>query len=187
MSNNNIKALVLYWSHMGNTKDIAEAIFGALKKDSSIEAEIKEITGDLAVDYDDYHLIFCGSPVYSFLPPPEVTEFLKSQHKQSPILAAAPEKAGHAAVVFCTYAGGHTGEREAVPTLKYMAQFFEHKGIRVVDEWAVVGDFPDAQDPHYRRGGRLGDITGRPDESDLKNVQGRVIGLLSQLKNVLAE
>jgi hypothetical protein len=82
----------------------------------------------------------------------------------------------------CTYGGGHTGYNEVIPALKYMGQFFEHMGIRVVDEWGIVGFFRDVEDPNYNTDGRIGNITGRPDERDLAEVKGRVTGLLHRLK-----
>jgi len=186
MQTKTCRALVLYWSHGGNTKDVAEAILEGLTTDDRIESRIEVMRDELQIDYADYDLVFVGSPVYSFLPPPEVTRFLKGQQRIGPqAVPGAPELPGHAAIVFCTYGGGHTGEREAIPTLKYIGQFLEHRGIRVVDEWAVVGDFPDVQDPSYRENGRMGNIAGRPDKSELESIRGRVTGLLRQLRYVL--
>jgi flavodoxin len=176
--------LVLYWSKTGNTKKVAERIYTTVQA-QGLPAEIHEITESLEIPFLDYNLIFCGAPVYAFLPPDVVKRFLKKQLPASnPTQPAAPELPGHAAVVFCTYGGGHTGMREAIPALKYMGQFFEHAGIRVVDEWAVVGEFPGA-DPEYNTAGRLGDISGRPSEQDLQEIEGKVTGLLKQLKNML--
>lgn len=186
MENNSKQALVLYWSHGGNTRDVAETIHAALQEDGRMASTLFEIAKDRSVRYDDYDLIFLGSPVYMFLPPPEVIQFLKDQQRIGrPVVAGAPEQPGKAAVVFCTYGGGHTGEREAIPTLKYLGQFLEHQGIRVAGEWAIVGDFPDVQDSEYRTAGRLGDITGRPADAELEAVAGRVAGLLRQLNLVL--
>jgi len=178
------KAVVLYWSKGGNTKKVAETIHRSLNN-LGISSQLLEITPDLEVNYLDFHLVFIGAPVYSFLPPEPVTDFLKKRRsKGTKILPAAPELSGHFAVVFCTYGGGHTGIREALPLLKYVGQFFEHAGIRVVDEWDVVGEFPGA-DAGYNAAGRLGDITERPNENDLNDVAGKVIGLLRRLKHKL--
>ena len=186
MESRSCRALVLYWSHGGNTKDVAEAIRDELEKDKRIETDIREMRKELMVNYHDYQIIFIGSPVYSFLPPPEVTTFLKNQNKSgTPVVAAAPEKPGMAAIVFCTYGGGHTGVNEAIPTLKYIGQYMEHAGIRVIEEWPVVGDFPDVQDKTYREAGRLGSIVGRPDKSELDSIRGRVAGLIRRLQHVV--
>lgn len=43
----------------------------------------------------------------------------------------APKVPGKTAVVFCTYSGPHTGQDEATPAGKYMAQLPEHIGFDV--------------------------------------------------------
>jgi hypothetical protein len=86
--------------------------------------------------------------------------------------------------MFCTYGGGHTGVREAMPCLLYMQQIFEHAGIRVVEEWPVVGDFKQSSE-EYNTTGRLGDIRGRPNESDLADIAGRTAGILRRMRYML--
>jgi hypothetical protein len=112
-------------------------------------------------------------------------KYLQSLRGRAANLAAAPEKPGHYAVVFCTYGGGHTGVAEAIPLLKYMGQVFEHEGVRVVEEWPAVGDFPGINDPNYNTAGRLGEVTGRPNDGDLRIVAGQVSGLLRRLQRKL--
>jgi hypothetical protein len=63
-----------------------------------------------------------------------------------------------------------------------MGQFLEHQGVPVVDEWAVVGENRDA-DEAYNRGGRIGNIAGRPNEHDLREIYERTRGLLLRLSN----
>jgi hypothetical protein len=46
----------------------------------------------------------------------------------------------------------------------------------------VVGDFPEIKDPFYNTAGRLGDVTGRPNDHDLRIVAGQTTGLLRRLK-----
>ena len=181
---NRSSVLVLYWSKTGNTKKVAETFYATVRS-QNLAVEIVEISESLEINFLDYQLVFCGAPVYSFLPPDPVKKFLGKQLPASnPTRAAAPELPGHAAVLFCTYGGGHTGVREALPALKYMGQFFEHAGIRVIDEWAVVGEFPKAGDD-YNKAGRLGNISGRPSEQDLKDIAGKVTGLLKRVERWL--
>jgi flavodoxin len=175
------KILVLYWSKGGNTHKVAETIHTTIQ-DHGLSSEILEIKEDLEIDVFSYELIFLGAPVYFNLAPQPVMKFLQRLRRRAKKLAAAPEKPGHFAVVFCTFAGGHTGIGEAVPLVKYMGQVFEHEGIRVVEEWPVVGDFPGIGDPYYNTAGRLGDVTGRPNVSDLRVVAGLVSGLLRRLQ-----
>ncbi len=179
------KSITLYWSSQGNTQKVAQRIHDTLLN-AGIQDALHRVSKDLNIEYRDYNLIFVGAPVYENLPPPPVIDFLKRHKKRGvEILASAPERPGMAAVLFCTYGGGHTALNEAVPGLKYMGQFFEHEGIRVVDEIAVPGFFPGAKDPLYNTRGRLGDITRRPDEHDLAEVAARIQGILRRLRLVL--
>ena len=178
------KSLTLYWSKSGNTEKVARRIHDTLLG-AGIDDTIHRVSKNLDVEYLDYNLVFFGAPVYANLPPKPVIAFLE-RHKGRgvEIFAAAPEKPGVAAVMYCTYGGGHTGYNEAIPMLKYAGQFFEHEGIRVADEWAVVGEFPEAGEAYNRRG-RTGDVAGRPNEQDLADVAGRVNGLVRRLHLVL--
>lgn len=185
MSPDALKALVLYWSAGGNTRKVAQAIHDALYGEQ-VDAEIREMDEDLDVNVYDWPLVFLGSPVYQFLPPEPVREFLGKQQKiHGGVEPSAPVRPGRFGVVFCTYGGPHTGVREAVPCLKYLGQVLEHSGVPVVDEWAVVGEFHEARQEPLNLMGRLGDIRGRPNESDLAEVRGRVEGLLRRLEHVL--
>ena len=175
------KVLVLYWSKGGNTRKVAETIHTTVQG-YGISSEIVEIEADLDIDVFSYELVFAGAPVYFNLAPQPVMEFLQKLRSRAANMAAAPEKPGYYAVTFCTYGGGHTGVGEAVPLLKYMGQAFEHEGIRVVEEWPVVGDFPGISDPHYNTAGRLGNVTGRPNDSDLRVIAGQVSGVLRRLQ-----
>jgi flavodoxin len=177
----NSRVLILYWSKGGNTRKVAETIHDTIQS-HGLSSELVEIEADLGIDVFTYELVFFGAPVYNNLGPQPVMKFLQRLKHRAANLPAAPEKPGHFAVVFCTFGGGHTGFGEAVPLLKYMGQAFEHEGIRVVEEWPVVGDFPEIKDPFYNTAGRLGDVTGRPNDYDLRIVAGQTSGLLRQLK-----
>lgn len=178
------RSLVLYWSKGGNTRKVAETIHNTVQS-NSIPSEIVEITEGLDIDAFSPELVFMGAPVYWNLGPKPVMKFISNLRQRAANLASAPEKPGHYAVVFCTYGAGHTGVAEAIPLLKFMGQAFEHEGIRVVEEWPVVGDFPGINDPDYNTRGRLGDIGGRPFKSDLAIVAGQVQGLLRRLQHKL--
>jgi flavodoxin len=176
------KAITLYWSGTGNTEKVAKTIHNTLVE-KNIDATIMKMNPDLEVDYFDYNLVFIGAPVYENLPPKPIIRFLSNRKKKmGNVVTSAPERLGHFATIFCTYGGGHTGVNEAIPALRYMGQFFEHVGIRVVTEWAVPGFFKQIKDQSYNTDGRFGDVTLRPDEKDLNEIKGRVTGLLQQLK-----
>ena len=178
------RVLVLYWSKGGNTRKVAETIHTSVQN-HGISSEMAEITADLKIDVFSYELVFMGAPVYFNLAPQPVMKFLQDLRSRAANLPSAPEKPGHYAVVFCTYGGGHTGTEEAGPLLKYMGQAFAHEGIRIVEEWPVVGDFPGSRNPLYNKTGRFGDITERPTDSDLRIVAGQVSGLLRRLQHKL--
>ena len=74
--------------------------------------------------------------------------------------------------MFCTYSGPHTGHSEAVPTLKWLGQFFEHLGIEVKAEIGVVGENHRSETSSIKV--RLGDIRGKPNEEDLLNVDRKI-------------
>ena len=178
------KSLTLYWTKNGNTEKVARRIHDTLAK-AGIQDSLLRMTKDLDVEYLHYNLVFLGAPVYENLPPKPVIEFLKRHRKRGvEIVASAPEVPGIAAVPYCTYGGGHTGYSEAVPMLKYIGQFFEHEGIRVVEDIAVPGVFPEA-DEAYNTLGRFGIITDRPSNQDLREVEGRVLGILRRLHCIL--
>ena len=178
------RSLTLYWTKNGNTEKVARLIHDTLEA-AGIEDSILRMTKELEVEYLDYNLVFLGAPVYENLPPKPVIEFLKRHKRRGvKIVASAPEVPGIAAVPYCTYGGGHTGYGEAVPMLRYIGQFFEHEGIRVVEEIAVPGAFPEA-DEAYNTRGRFGLISDRPSAQDLREVEGRVLGILRRLHRIL--
>jgi hypothetical protein len=67
-----------------------------------------------------------------------------------------------------------------------MGQFLEHQGVRVIDEWAVVGENRDA-DAEYNHAGRIGSVSGRPNDHDLREVYERTRGLLLRLSTWFGE
>jgi hypothetical protein len=183
MDRESFRAATLYWSQGGNTRKVASAFHHTLR-DLRLASELIEIGPDVDVRYADYNLILLGAPSYQFHPPEPVCAFLRRQHRQSVTVApAAPELSNCFGVVFCTYGGPHTGVNEAVPVLKYMGQFLEHAGVRVVDEWPVVGQFHDPGRQQMNICGRLGDIRGRPNEADLRDVSEKLRGLVLRLQN----
>lgn len=146
-------------------------------------------------DWLDYDLVFIGSPVYEFLPPQNVISYLKDRFhhyrdERGILKPGSPWLGGKFAVAFCTYAGPHTGIHEAITAVKYMEQFFEHLGFFILDPIMVVGRFnAEALNGKFgytreiceklNRLGRLGDISGRPNQSDLEEVRNRVKGILN--------
>ena len=177
-----MKSLILYWSSGGNTKKVADTIYATLVE-NGVLVDMQDITEDLVVDLYDYDLVFIGSPSYQWIPPVPVQKFIKNTMNRCrggvrPI--GAPKKSGKFGVVFCTFSGVHTGIKEGLVAGKYIAQFFEHTGFFVLDEWYTPGKFQGWEEGC--RSGKMGDISHRPDAADLAVIRNNAIELLQGLK-----
>ena len=95
-------------------------------------------------------------------------------------MPCSPRLPDRSAVIYCTYGGVHTGINEAIPAVKFCGQLFDHLGFTILDEWYFVGDFKTEDMYNYNTGGRHGDITGRPDERDLEEVEERIKDILNR-------
>lgn len=177
-----MKTAVIYWSKTGNTEKVAGAIRDGLEAGGA-QVTLKTVEEAGEVDYFDYDLVCVGFPSYQWAPPEPMVRFLKRNHSRyarsgrvRPNVSPVP---GKHALVFCTYSGPHTGIREAVPAGRYVGQFFEHVGIRVADEVYIVGEHHGNEEASTQ--GCLGDIRGRPNEEDLRQVRERARSLVGRL------
>jgi hypothetical protein len=176
-----MKALVLYDSLGGNTEKVAERIHSTLGQ-GGVDSEFVKVSGDTDLDLYDYDLLFLGSPVIAWGPTNTMRDFVMkklSEYHKTRIQPSAPLRPGKFGVSFCTFSGTHIGENEAVPLTKWFSSFLGHLGCRVMCEWHIVGEFHKTGEANIN--GRLGDIRGRPNESDLLDVENRVKGLLAGL------
>jgi hypothetical protein len=174
-----MKALNLYFSATGNTRKVAKRIEETLLQIGH-EVNTIEVTKDTEVEILDYDFVFAGSGVYTWLPGKPLIEFIGKQREKyrgDGIKPASPRRPGKRAVIYCTFGGGHTGPNEATPAIKYMGQLFDHLGYEILAEWYIVGEFHGKLE-HLNDAGRLGDIHGRPNEADLREVAEKVIGIL---------
>jgi len=137
--------------------------------------------GDL--DFFDFDLVCLGFPSYNWHPPRAVDDYLKGKfaqyRSQDKVLPGAPRVTGKNALIFCTFSGPHTGLREAIPAGKYAAQFFEHLGFAVVDEWYVLSEFHGSEELSTQ--GRMGNIKGLPDTAELRRIEERARLLVLRL------
>jgi flavorubredoxin len=179
-----MKILNLYFSSTGNTEKVAQRIAATVKQ-AGHEIDTVKITGDQAGDLDllRYEVVFIGSGVYQWLPGKALQEFIGARLSHyaaaEEIKLGAPRRPQKKGVVYCTFGGAHTGVNEAIPAVKYMGQLLDHLGYEVVAEWYVIGEYPGkGRFKEYSVGGRLGNIEGRPNEADLKDVAERVAGVL---------
>jgi flavodoxin len=168
------KAIIIYWSHSGNTERAAQAIEAGLIE-GGMQTSLMKVKDAEAIDYFDYDLVCIGAPSYAWHVPKPVEDFLKKKHtfynKEDKIKLSCPRVPGKNVLVFCTYSGPHTGIAEAIPAGKFMGQFFDHIGFTVIDEWYILSEFIGSLDNSTL--GRLGDIRGLPTVEELKEIENK--------------
>jgi len=178
-----MKTVVIYWSKTGNTEKAARAIREGLAA-GGVEVQLRTVEEAEDVDYYQHDLVCVGFPSYQWSPPEAMVSFLKQKlrqyARQGRVRINAPQVEGTNALIFCTYSGPHTGINEAIPAGKYAGQFFEHLGIRVLDEWYIVGEYHGNEEASTR--GCLGDIRRRPTEEDLRQIRERAHSLVRRLQ-----
>jgi multimeric flavodoxin WrbA len=179
-----MKILNLYFSSTGNTEKVARQITSSAAK-AGHEVDTVKIAGDTGAEVDllGYDFVFIGSGVYQWLPGKAMQEFIGARLSHyaaaEEIKLGAPRRVQKKGVVYCTYGGAHTGVNEAIPAVKYMGQLLDHLGYEIAAEWYVVGEYPGkGRFQGFSAGGRLGNIEGRPNDADLKEVAERVTGVL---------
>lgn len=178
-----MKILNLYGSLNGQTEKVALEIEKVADQAGHNVTTVNLSKEGVIFDLLNYDFTFVGSGVYTWLPGKPVRDWINRQmthaREKNLILPGSPRVPGRFACVYCTYAGPHTGEAEAIPAIKYMGQLFDHLGITVADEWSVVGAFVPEKMQHFNTCGRLGNIEGRPNAEDLRQIREKVSGLLN--------
>lgn len=174
-----LNILNLYYSSTGNTEKVSLRIQEIVQKLGHNIDVLKVSDGELDVDILKYDFVFVGSGVYGQLAGEPLMrlhqKLLQKYSRLGEIKYASPKRPNKRVVIYCTYGGVHTGINEAIPTVKYLGQLYDHLGYAIVGEWCVVGEY---ETERPSREGRLGDIRGRPNENDLKDIAGRVIGVI---------
>ncbi|MHA1432067.1 MAG: flavodoxin family protein [Candidatus Freyarchaeota archaeon] len=150
-----MKVLNLYYSMTGNTEKVAKKI------EETVRGLGYEVHTVKAAGKDELY-----------------ASLLAKYHGTGDINPGSPKRPQLNCVVYCTYGGGHTGINEAVPAIKYMGQLFDHLGYNILAEWYIVGEYATENLTEHNIHGRLGDIRGRPNESDLRKVTEKVKGIL---------
>ena len=177
-----MRVLNLYFSATGNSEKVAMKISETVQE-LGLEVDTLKVTSkDMEIDILNYNFVFTGSGVYAQLPGTPLIELFKelmqNYNKAGEVKPTSPRRSSAYAVVYCTYGGVHTGINEAIPAVKYMGQLFDHLGYTIMAEWYIVGEYKTDRLRGYSVGGRLGDIRGRPNEEDLRDVAARVTGIL---------
>ena len=176
------KAAVIYISLTGNTEKVAESIQQGLTE-GGVETSLFKVGDAGEIDFYDFDLICLGTPSHSWLPPKTMDEYLRGMFNryknEGRVKPGAPTLSGKYALIFCTYSGPHTGIREAIPTGKYVGQYFEHLGFTVVDEWYVLSEFHGSEKNSTL--GRMGNIKGLPSKDDLERLKSCAVNLAQRL------
>ena len=177
-----MKVLNIFSSKGGNTQKVADTIETAAKTLKYDVTTLRTRHGADLVNILEYDFVFAGSGVYACMPPKEMSVFLKTMGekgiKNGGIQPGSPKRLNKNAVIYVTYGGFHTGVNEAVPCVKNIGQLFDHHGFYIIDEWYIVGAFIPKKMQAFNSSGRLGDINGRPNKADLKEVYEKTIGIL---------
>ncbi|KXS41846.1 MAG: flavodoxin [Methanolobus sp. T82-4] len=154
-----MKTLVTYMTQTGNTKKIAEAIYGELEGEKDIKpiAEVPDLEG--------YDLGFIGFPVMQFDIPPKVKTFLseKTSGKNIAIFMTHAVPEGFEAI------HSWTGSAEQAAAGANVLGKFDCQGELAQ---AVIDMLLQADDPEMKKFGEMGPATkGQPDESRVQKAK----------------
>ena len=184
-----MKILNLYSSLNGQTQKVAAEIENTCKKSGYQIKTVNLGQDDPELDLLEYDITFIGSGVYTWLPGKKMLKWIERQlssaRDKGLILPNSPRVPGKFVCVYCTYAGPHTGEAEAVPAIKYMGQLFDHLGISIAAEWSIPGAFVPESKKALNISGRLGNIEGRPNAHDLQVIGEKTQGFIKSLFPVI--
>lgn len=177
-----MNVLNLYFTSTGNTEKVALQIQDIVRELGHSVETVKVTSGNIDVDILQFDFVFVGSGVYVQLPGKPMIELhrklLQKYNEAGEVKPASPRRPSANVVVYCTYGGMHTGINEAIPAVKFMGQLYDHLGYTIVGEWYVVGEYKPERFRDRSIRGRLGDIRGRPNTEDLKEVAEKVKGIL---------
>ncbi len=154
------KSLVTYFSKTGNTKTVAEAIYGALEGDKAIKPLHELVESDINLEFS---LIFIGFPVHSHSIPFPVEEFLKKIPR------------GKRIAFFSTH-GSLTGSRLSREALEYATVLASQ--VTVLGTFSCRGNVsPQALDvleksPEHQAWAEMAVTAGtHPDKADLEDAR----------------
>ncbi|MGI6368955.1 MAG: flavodoxin family protein [Anaerolineae bacterium] len=178
-----LDSLILYWSAGGNTRRVAEAAAEGLTAGGA-QVALLSVTDGAAeqLDLSIYPLLGLACPSYHFGPPAPMRRFVEQALRRQGVQPTAPTQPLRWGIAMVTYAGPHTGLREATPAGDFLAQGLQHLGRQVRGEWYTVGAFHGDLDQPNNRIGLLGDIRHRPNEHDLGVIRSNALGLATALR-----
>lgn len=176
------KAVIIYFSNTGNTAKVAQAVEKGLKE-KDVNVDLLRVDEAEDVDFFAYDLICIGSPSYRWKPPKKLSSYLEEKfdnyEDEGYVKLKSPKVEGRNALIFCTYSGPHTGKNEAIPVVKYIGQFFEHLGFKILDEWYILSEMVGSES--FSTQGRMGDIRGLPNKQDLAKIKIKTKNLVEKI------
>lgn len=154
-----MRTLVTYFTESGNTKKVADAIFGAIEG----EREIKPIADINAIK--EFDLVFVGSPMHGFGLSENVKEFIEKNGEGKNIALFVT----HAATEDSEHLQGWLNNCRAAAAGSNLVGFFNCQGEMHKD----LADFMSKMDdPQLASWGRQRDITlGQPDAASLQRAR----------------
>ncbi|WP_406658055.1 flavodoxin family protein [Methanolobus sp. ZRKC2] len=154
-----MKTLVTYMTQTGNTKKIAESIYGELEGEKEIKP-LSEVS-----DLEGYDLAFIGFPVLQFDVPPNVKKFMseKTSGKNIAIFMTHAVPEGFEAI------HSWTGSASQAATGANVLGSFDCQGELAQH---VIDMLLKADDPQMKAFGEMGPSTkGQPDDSRVQKAK----------------
>jgi hypothetical protein len=168
-----MRVLNLFYTSTKNTEKVAQQIHDVIEEHGYPIDTINVTSPKQDIDILQYNMVFVGSGVYGQLPGQPLIDLhrrlLQQYNEAGEVKPASPRR------------GVHTGINEAIPAVKFLGQLYDHLGYSIVGEWYIVGEYLTENFRNRSLDGRLGDIRGRPNEQDLREVKEKVLGLFKSL------
>jgi len=154
-----MKLLVTYMSQTGNTKKVAEAIYGELSGDKEIK-KLEDVES-----LDEYDFAFIGFPLHAFGPAEPAKKFLEAHSTGKRIALfithAAPEESEEVK--------GWLKNSQKAASKADIVNMFDCQGELAQP---VIDMLLSSDDPNMRAFGELGPATkGQPDETRLERAR----------------
>ncbi|AKB73711.1 Flavodoxin [Methanosarcina lacustris Z-7289] len=165
-----MKTLVTYMTQTGNTKKIAEAIYGEIAGEKDIK-DIKDIS-----NFEGYNLVFVGFPIIQFDIPENVSKFVKEN------------VAGKNIAFFMTHATPEgaepiqswTGSTKDIAASGNYLGTFECQGELAQP---IIDMLMKSDDPNMKAFGEMGPSTkGQPDASRVQKAKEFAKGIQAKVK-----
>lgn len=158
------RALILYFSQGGHTKELAERLAGKLR-DNGITSDSFAVPLERPSDVSDYKLVFIGSPLYYGREPLVWKDYINK----------LPDMTGKPGFLFSTYGDGEANRPDRFMT-ENLRQYFWQKGLKLLSQCGTACE--DTWPPMKK----IGYGKGRPDRDDLDKFDKYIDSVISEWK-----